>query len=64
MGELQEGNPRGLHLLGVIEGVGEEKEKEVHDMFAGLHVRGEWYLPAKELLDFILMACFRGGVEG
>lgn len=49
---LQCGNPNDLILLGTIPG-GPKKEGELHRRFRRLRVRGEWFRPAKELLDFI-----------
>ena len=38
-------------LLGAVPG-GRSVETEIHDRFAHLRVRGEWFKPAKELLDY------------
>ena len=54
--QLQTGNPRELHLLGVMHGhCGDEEE--IHRQFAGVHLRGEWFQPTQELLAFISDNC-------
>lgn len=54
--ELQTGNWHTLSLLGSMPG-GENTESEIHKMFAHLHLRGEWYAMAKEILNFIDENC-------
>lgn len=49
---LQTGSPEKLAILNVIDG-GLDKEKEIHNKFAHLHVNGEWFRNTKELYDFI-----------
>lgn len=49
---LQTGNPRPLKLLVAIPG-GREAEQELHQRFAGLRIRGEWFKPDPRLLGFI-----------
>jgi hypothetical protein len=50
---FQTGNPYKLKLLGVISGVTEHYELELHVRFQRFRVRGEWFRPDSELLDFI-----------
>lgn len=51
---LQCASPFVLSLLGFSVGL---DESVVHEKFASLHIRGEWYRPAAELLDFIEKEC-------
>ncbi len=53
--ECQVGNPEELRLLGSKDIAGNAKiiEGEIHKKFKHLHIRGEWFTPAQELLDFI-----------
>lgn len=48
MRELQVGNPELLRLLGVI-----PEEAELQALFGNLRVRGEWFKPESQILDFI-----------
>lgn len=50
--KLQVGCPWRLYLIGYILG-GWEKEKSLHEKFAHLKKRGEWFNPGLELLAFI-----------
>jgi len=51
--DLQIGYPFGeLRLVGVMVGLG-SLEKELHQTFAPLWMRGEWFRPGEELLNFI-----------
>lgn len=58
--EMQVGNPCPLRLLGVMD-LNHSTESELHDMFKGIRVRGEWYWPTLGLLEFIARECFEGG---
>jgi hypothetical protein len=49
---LQTGSASELVLVGAIEG-GFDREKELHERFAHLKTRGEWFKPETELLDWI-----------
>lgn len=49
---LQTGCPYVLQLLGTLDDE-EFPEHELHARFADLRLRGEWFHPAKSLLDFI-----------
>jgi len=40
-------------LLAAMDG-GREVEKEMHNRFADHRVRGEWFTPCQELMDFVL----------
>jgi hypothetical protein len=48
---LQTGNVEVLRLLCDFEG-GPEEERRLHRLFAGHHLRGEWFRPSIELLDW------------
>jgi len=49
---VQTGNPRPVRLIGSIPG-GKQLEDQLHARFDHLHIQGEWYQPAQELLDYI-----------
>jgi hypothetical protein len=49
---LQTASPVELVLLGVVPG-SVEKERVLHSLFRPLRVRGEWFRPEAELLEFI-----------
>lgn len=49
---IQSGSPTQMTLLATEEG-GQEREKQLHDTYAEHRVRGEWYRPTDELLDYI-----------
>jgi hypothetical protein len=49
---LQTSHPRDLELLAVWPG-DQNLEKQIHERFAQFRIRGEWFRPAQELLDFI-----------
>lgn len=48
----QTGCPLPLTLLGSIPG-GVRKERELHGLFSGLRIHGEWFRSEPELLEFI-----------
>jgi hypothetical protein len=50
---LQVGNPSELVLLATMPG-GPNRERYVHHKFRDFKVRGEWYVPVPELMDFIV----------
>lgn len=52
LASIQTGNPRELRLLGWLKG-NQAKESEIQDKFANYRIRGEWFEPSPELLDFI-----------
>lgn len=52
LAELQIGSHESLNLLGVVTGDA-AREGELHGMFSSLRIRGEWFRPADELLEFI-----------
>lgn len=52
-GELQTANPEPLILLGVLFDGTRALEARTHLRFAHLRLRGEWFTPADELLDFL-----------
>jgi hypothetical protein len=49
---LATGSPEDLRLLAVVPG-NRERERQLHERFAAHRVRGEWFAPEPELLDFI-----------
>ena len=49
---LQSSSSRTLVLLGVVPG-GAERERQLHDRFAGERIRGEWFEASVALLQFI-----------
>lgn len=49
---LQTGNPAPLELVVAFEGTRADEAK-LHERFASARIAGEWFLPKKELLDFI-----------
>ncbi len=51
--ELQVGCPHELVVLSKVSSVTRACESQLHRQFRHLHFRGEWFLPAKELLQFI-----------
>lgn len=54
-GLLQVGSPHEMVLLGAIDG-DKETEKELHEKFDHLHLRGEWFDAHHELLDYVYYA--------
>jgi len=52
MSGVQTGNARALRLLGALPGYTKE-ETDLHRRFAAHRIRGEWFRPHVELLDFI-----------
>jgi len=51
--DLQVGNAEELLLLAEAPGT-EEDEEKLQSLFASARVRGEWFLPAEELLELTL----------
>lgn len=49
---LRISSPYDLNLLGTIKG-GKSAEQKLHKRFKHLHIRGEWFAPEKELIDYI-----------
>lgn len=52
LASFRTGNPRELKLLVSIPG-GREEEQALHERFADLRTRGEWFKPDARLLDFV-----------
>jgi hypothetical protein len=52
LNDLQTGNPQRLYLLLVLEG-SERDEQQLHQRFAGLRRRGEWFWPGRKLLAYV-----------
>ena len=50
LAQLQTGSPHILRHLLILEG---DNEREMHERFKNDRIRGEWFYPSKELLDFI-----------
>ena len=50
--ELQVGHPETLVFLGQLDG-GHAVERVIHRKFSHLRIRGEWFSPACELLEFV-----------
>ena len=51
---LQVGSPKRLHLMGVIKDPApEHSERILHQRFRPSRIRGEWFKPCQELLEFI-----------
>lgn len=61
MCSLQTSNSNDLKLIGVMEG---EKvvEQNIHERFAHLRVRGEWFTLSDELRDFVNANCYTENV--
>lgn len=51
---LQCGSPIGLGIYTAFEGFSQEIEKKLHDTFAPVSVRGEWFEVKGKLRDFLL----------
>ncbi|HEY7312237.1 MAG TPA: GIY-YIG nuclease family protein [Gemmataceae bacterium] len=49
--ELQVGNPSLLVILCVQFG-DEKREQDLHELFAADYVRGDWFRPSPDLVDF------------
>lgn len=49
---IQTSNAEKLKLIAVIEG-SPEGESELHKMFKKYNIRGEWFWPSEELLEFV-----------
>lgn len=52
LAELQVGNPHLLRLLGVLDG-GFPEERRLHERFAPLRLRGEWFRPDASLIEWV-----------
>ncbi len=53
MASLQTSTPMKLQILGTIPRVGIQTERVLHKRFSHLRVRGEWFQPEWELLEYI-----------
>lgn len=53
MRELQTGNPGEIKLLAIVDHKGPAMERELHRQFAHLRIRGEWFKPGADLLEYI-----------
>lgn len=49
---LQTGTPERLRVIARAPGVGVEGERELHRRFAHRRIRGEWFRPSPDLLNF------------
>ncbi len=54
--QFQTGSPDELWIMGVWPNC-PYTEEEVHQMFAHLWIRGEWFRPGQDLIDFIFRNC-------
>ena len=52
LSDLQTSSPHELRILTLCEGT-DKHEKELHKKFNDYHYRGEWFIPNKELIDYI-----------
>lgn len=52
LGQLQTSSPHELRVLSICEG-DDKYEKELHGKFNEFRVRGEWFMPDKELMNHI-----------
>ena len=50
--EMQGSTPHTLALLATVEG-GHGVEHALHSLFAHAHIRGEWFRPIEELIEYI-----------
>lgn len=53
LGSMQTGNPRMLYVRRVLAHGGRIDEERFHQMFAAYRIRGEWFHPVPELLEFM-----------
>ena len=53
LGNLRSSNPGELSLEAVIEGAGSQEEAELHRRFGQHRIRGEWFRPGADLMEFI-----------
>jgi len=51
-------NPHELNFLGAFSG-GKREEKIIHKCFEQYHIKGEWFSPVQELLDFASYICIK-----
>ncbi len=52
--DLQCSSPESLRLLASIGVDDPRQEKDIHRRFAHLRIRGEWFRPGQDLLDYIV----------
>lgn len=52
MSQLQNGNPEVLRLIGLIPRGTREMEAHLHAMFDCFRIRGEWFSPAPEVIEY------------
>jgi hypothetical protein len=50
---LQTGSKSNLILLGTLPALSEDRERELHEQFADLRIRGEWFRAESPLTDFV-----------
>lgn len=58
---IQGANPSKVTILGAIPG-GPEEETKIHEQFAHLRIRGEWFKPGEDLLEFIRTVTVSGRI--
>ena len=51
---LQTGNPRNLVVYKTIPNSLIKKEREMQDLFASYHIRGEWYRITRDMIDVVV----------
>lgn len=54
MSQIQNGSAEVLSLIGWIHG---DMEQDLHQHFAHLRIRGEWFRPEEQILEFIRERC-------
>lgn len=59
---LQTGNPEPLRCIGLTYGL-RAREKEIHQRFQKYRIRGEWFDPAEEILEFVRQLPQVGGLD-
>ena len=52
LSQINAGSPVKLRVVATIDG-DRNKETELHNMFKSLHIKGEWFTAAPELIEFI-----------
>lgn len=53
LAQIQTGNPRPLELLGILPDATRVDEAALHFQFAEHWVRGEWFTPSDEIIEFV-----------
>jgi len=53
IGSLQTGNPNKLEIIGVLQNVERQIEKELHQKFICHHILNEWFTFSKDIEEYI-----------